>query len=123
MNLECKNGVMDLGFRPGSSTAISSTAISSTTVSSTLGSSNPISSTNKYLDCKVRLASIHYFLYSAITVEGRSLRYGQASGLRYDQVCEDGLGRAKGKQASSSLPTLNARVAINSGPEDQGPGT
>ena len=57
MNLECKNGVMDLGFRPGLSTAISSTA-----VSSTLGSSNPVSSTNKYLDFEVRLASIHYFL-------------------------------------------------------------
>ena len=51
-------------FGPGLSTAISSTA-----VSSTLGSSNPVSSTNKYLDSKVRLASIHYFLRSAITVE------------------------------------------------------
>ena len=38
------------------------TAISSTAVLSTLGSSNPVSSTNKYLDFKVRLASIHYFL-------------------------------------------------------------
>ena len=65
MNLECKNGVMDLGFRPGSYNAISSTA-----VLSTLGSSNPVSSTNKYLDFKVRLASIHYFPSSAITVEG-----------------------------------------------------
>ena len=48
---------MNLGFRPGSSTAISSVA-----VSFTLGSSNPLLSTNKYLDFKVRLASIHYFL-------------------------------------------------------------
>ena len=56
MNLECKNGVMDLGFRPGSYTAISSTA-----VLSTLGLSNPVSSTNKYLDFKVRLASIHFY--------------------------------------------------------------
>ena len=44
-------------YGPGSSTAISSTA-----VLSTLNSSNPVSSTNKYLDFKVRLASIHYFL-------------------------------------------------------------
>ena len=29
---------------------------------STLGSSNPVSSTNKYLGFKVRLPSIHYFL-------------------------------------------------------------
>ena len=43
-----------LWFGPGLSTAISSTA-----VLSTLGSSNPVSSTNKYLDL---LASIHYFL-------------------------------------------------------------
>ena len=41
-------------FGPGLSTAILSIA-----VSSTLGSSNPVSSTNKYLDFKVRLASIH----------------------------------------------------------------
>ena len=47
IKFECKNGVMDLGFRPGLSTAILSTAVSST---------------NKYLDFKVRLASIHYFL-------------------------------------------------------------
>ena len=35
-----------------------------TAVSSTLGSSNPVSSTNKYLGLliKVRLASTHYFL-------------------------------------------------------------
>ena len=39
-------------FGPGSSSAISSTS----------GSSTPVSSTNKYLDFKVRLASIHYFL-------------------------------------------------------------
>ena len=44
------------GFGPGSSTAISSTA-----VSSSLGSSNPVSSANKYLDFKVRLTSICYF--------------------------------------------------------------
>ena len=46
--------ILYLWYGPGSSTAISSTA-----VSSTLGSSNPVSSTNKYLDL---LASIHYFL-------------------------------------------------------------
>ena len=45
------------GFRPGSYTAILSTA-----VLSTLGLSNPVLSTNKYLNFKVRLASIHYFL-------------------------------------------------------------
>ena len=39
-------------YGPGSSTAILSTLVSS----------NPVSSTNKYLDFKVRLASIHYFL-------------------------------------------------------------
>ena len=60
------------GFGPGLSTAIlsaailsaaiSSTAVSSTAVSSTAVSSKRISSTNKYLDFKVRLASMHYFL-------------------------------------------------------------
>ena len=47
---------MSEGFGPGSSTAILSTA-----VSSTLGSSKPVSSTNKYLDFKVRLVSMHHF--------------------------------------------------------------
>ena len=60
------------GFGPGLSTAIlstailstaiSSTAVSSTAVSSTSGSSKLVSSTNKYLDFKVGLASMHYFL-------------------------------------------------------------
>ena len=33
----------------------------STAVSSTLGSSTPVTSTNRYLDFKVRLTSIHYY--------------------------------------------------------------
>ena len=46
-------------FGPGSFTAISSTAVSSTLVLS-----KPVSSTNKYLDFKVRLVSMHHFLAS-----------------------------------------------------------
>ena len=45
---------------PSSSTAISE---SSTAISSTISSSNPVLSTNKYLGFKVRLASIHYYVY------------------------------------------------------------
>ena len=72
------------GFGPGSSTAISS---------------NPVLSTNKSLDFKVRLASNIIFWCH----HSRRLR---------PQVCEDGLGRAKGKQASSSSPTLNAHGCV-----------
>ena len=48
-----KSGRWYEGFGPGSSTA----------VLSTFDSSNPVSSTIKYLDFKVRLASIHHFLF------------------------------------------------------------
>ena len=48
-------------FGPGLSTAVSSTLGSSTLGSSPLGSSTPVSSTNRYLDFKVRLTSIRYF--------------------------------------------------------------
>ena len=49
-------------FGPGLSTAVLSTLGGSSTLgSSTLGSSTPVSSTNRCLDFKVRLTSIHYF--------------------------------------------------------------